>query len=63
MMRVVNLKQAAILKRKQRRCKPIRKKYEKTRPLFILSGLVFLWKKKAVSRSQQLEIYEVNIQK
>ena len=44
------------------RCEPIRTPNKKTRPLFILSGLVFFGKG-AVSRSWQLEIYEVNIQK
>ena len=45
------------------RCEPIRTKYKETRPLFILSGLVFLWKKGSLSLVWQLEIYEVNIQK
>ena len=62
-MRLINLKQASILKRKQMRCKPIRTPNIKKQDHFsFFSGLVF-YGKRAVSRSWQLEIYEVNIQK
>ena len=61
MMRVINLKQASILKRKQRRCEPIRTKYKKQDHFSLV--VLFFYGKKAVSRSRQLENYEVNIQK
>ena len=62
MMRTINLNQASILKGEQRRCEPIRTKHKKQDHFSFLVVLFFLWKK-AVSRTWQLEIYEVNIQK
>ena len=62
MMRAINLKQASILKRKQRRCEPIRTPIKK-QDHFSFLVVLFFYGKKTVSRSWQLEIYEVNIQK
>ena len=52
MMRMINLKQASILKRKQRRCEPIRKQYKKQDHFSFLVVLFFYGKKEAVSRSR-----------
>ena len=47
---------------KQRRCEPIRTKHKK-QDHFSFLVVLFFYGKKAVSRTWQLEIYEVNIQK
>ena len=64
MMRTINLNQASILKGKQRRCEPIRTKYKKQDHFSFLVVLFFYGKKEQfLSAREQLEIYEVNIQK
>ena len=60
-MRAINLKQASILKRKQRRCEPINTIKKQDHFSFLV--VLFFYGKKTVLRSRHVEIYEMNIQK